>query len=66
MPELAPDEVVVAVMASAINYNTVWSAMFEPMSAFRFLERLGRQGEWDARHNLPHHVVGSDASRASS
>ncbi len=62
MPELAPDEVVVAVMASAINYNTVWSAMFEPMSAFRFLERLGRQGGWDARHDLPHHVVGSDAS----
>jgi len=30
MPELAPDEVIVAVMASAINYNTIWSAMFEP------------------------------------
>jgi crotonyl-CoA reductase len=27
LPELAPDEVLVAVMASAINYNTVWSAM---------------------------------------
>jgi hypothetical protein len=26
MPELAPDEVLIAVMASAINYNTVWSA----------------------------------------
>jgi crotonyl-CoA reductase len=62
MPELAPDEVLLAVMASAINYNTVWSAMFEPIPTFRFLERLGRNGGWDARHDLPYHVVGSDAS----
>jgi crotonyl-CoA reductase len=61
MPELAPDEVLLAVMASAINYNTVWSAMFEPIPTFRFLERLGRRGGWDARHDLPHHVIGSDA-----
>ncbi len=62
MPELAPDEVLIAVMASAINYNTVWSAMFEPVPTFRFLEALGRRGGWDARHDLPYHVVGSDAS----
>ncbi len=62
LPELAPDEVLVGVMASAINYNTVWSAMFEPISTFRFLERLGRYGGWEARHDLPHHVIGSDAS----
>jgi crotonyl-CoA reductase len=64
MPELAPDEVLIAVMASAINYNTVWSAMFEPVPTFRFLEALGRRGGWDARHDLPQHVVGSDASGA--
>ena len=62
MPELAPDEVLVAVMASAINYNTVWSATFEPISTFRFLERLASMGGWDARHNLPYHVIGSDAA----
>jgi crotonyl-CoA reductase len=62
MPALAPDEVLVAVMASAINYNTVWSATFEPVPTFRFLEQMGRQGGWDARHDLPHHVIGSDAS----
>jgi crotonyl-CoA reductase len=62
MPDLAPDEVLIAVMASAINYNTVWSAMFEPVSTFRFLERLGRAGDWYAHHDLPHHVVGSDAA----
>ena len=62
MPQLAPDEALIAVMASAINYNTVWSAMFEPVPTFRFLEALGRRGGWDARHDLPHHVVGSDAA----
>jgi crotonyl-CoA reductase len=62
MPELAPDEVLLAVMAAAINYNTVWSAMFQPIPTFRFLERYGRQGRWESRHDRPHHVVGSDAS----
>jgi crotonyl-CoA reductase len=62
LPQLAPDEVLLAVMASAINYNTVWSAMFQPIPTFRFLERLGRQGGWEARHDAPQHVVGSDAA----
>ena len=62
MPELAPDEVLLAVMASSVNYNTVWSAMFEPVSTFRFLRRFGAQGGWESRHDLPHQVVGSDAS----
>ncbi|MDT0306378.1 crotonyl-CoA carboxylase/reductase [Streptomyces sp. DSM 44917] len=62
MPELAPDEVLVAVMASSINYNTVWSAMFEPLPTFAFLRRYGVQDRWAARHDQPHHVLGSDAS----
>lgn len=62
MPELAPDEVVIAVMASGINYNTVWSAMFEPVPTFGFLRRYGRQGGYAARHDLDYQVVGSDAS----
>ena len=37
LPELAPDEAYVAVMASAINFNTVWSAIFEPLPTFGFL-----------------------------
>ncbi|MGM1059434.1 crotonyl-CoA carboxylase/reductase [Saccharothrix sp. Mg75] len=62
MPELAPDEVVVAVMASSVNYNTVWSATFEPMPTFGFLRRYGAQGGWAARHDQPFQVVGSDAA----
>jgi crotonyl-CoA reductase len=42
LPELGPGEALVAVMASAINYNTVWTSMFEPISTFSFLERYGR------------------------
>ena len=62
-PELAPDEVYVAVMASAINFNTVWTSIFEPLPTFGFLDRLGKESVWGARHALDHHVVGSDALR---
>jgi crotonyl-CoA reductase len=61
-PELAPDEVYLAVMASSINFNTVWTSIFEPLSTFGFLDRLGKESVWGARHALDHHVVGSDAS----
>jgi crotonyl-CoA reductase len=61
-PELAPDEALVAVMASAMNYNTVWSARFEPVPTFLFLNHLAKKGGWNERHDLPHHVLGSDAA----
>jgi crotonyl-CoA reductase len=62
VPELAPDEAYVAVMASAINFNTVWTSIFEPLPTFGFLARLGKESRWGARHDLPYHVVGSDAA----
>ena len=62
LPELAPDEAYVAVMASAVNFNTVWTSIFEPLPTFGFLDRLGRESVWGARHALGYHVVGSDAS----
>ena len=61
-PELAPDEVYLAVMASSINFNTVWTSIFEPLPTFGFLDRLGRESSWGARHALDCHVIGSDAS----
>jgi crotonyl-CoA reductase len=60
VPELAPGEALVAVMASAINYNTVWTSIFEPLPTFGFLERYGRTSPFAKRHDLPYHVVGSD------
>ena len=59
-PELGPGEALVAVMASAINYNTVWTSIFEPASTFGFLQRYGRLSALTKRHDLPYHVVGSD------
>lgn len=56
-PELQPGEALIAVMASSINYNTVWSAIQAPTSTFNFLDRLARD---DARHSQPFHVIGSD------
>ncbi|WP_018500976.1 crotonyl-CoA carboxylase/reductase [Parafrankia discariae] len=59
-PELGPGEALVAVMASSVNYNTVWTSIFEPLSTFGFLERYGRSSPLAAKHDRPYHVVGSD------
>ena len=59
-PELGPGEAIVAVMASAINYNSVWTSIFEPVSTFSFLKRYGKLSELTKRHDLPYHVIGSD------
>ena len=61
-PELGPGEALIAVMASSVNYNTVWSSIFEPVSTFGFLEKYGRISPLAKRHDLPYHVVGSDLS----
>jgi crotonyl-CoA reductase len=61
-PELGPGEALVAVMASAVNYNTVWTSIFEPVSTFGFLQRYAKSSPLGKRHDLPYHVVGSDLS----
>ncbi|OIK28202.1 crotonyl-CoA carboxylase/reductase [Streptomyces malaysiense] len=61
-PEPGPGEALVAVMASSINYNTVWSALFEPLPTFKFLERYARSVAGAQRHDQPFHVLGSDLS----
>jgi crotonyl-CoA reductase len=60
VPELGLGEALIAVMASSVNYNTVWSSIFSPVPTFAFLRRYGRMSELTARHDLPYHVVGSD------
>ncbi|KRV49166.1 crotonyl-CoA reductase [Wenjunlia vitaminophila] len=59
-PQPGPGEVLVAVMASGINHNTVWSSIFEPLPTFSFLSRYGKTSPQAARHDLPYHVLGSD------
>ena len=62
IPPIANNEVIVAVMASSINFNTVWTSIFEPVSTFAFLDRLGKESYWGQRHALDYHVIGSDAA----
>ena len=59
-PDIGPGEAIVAVMASAINYNTVWTSIFEPLPTFAFLRRYAKTSEFAAKHDQPFHVVGSD------
>jgi crotonyl-CoA reductase len=61
-PAPGPGEALVAVIASAINCNTVWSAIFEPLPTFTFLRGYGKTGPMGARHDLLYHVVGSDSA----
>ncbi|WP_238008165.1 crotonyl-CoA carboxylase/reductase [Dactylosporangium sp. AC04546] len=61
-PSVGPGEALIAVMGSAVNYNTVWTSIFEPVSTFGFLQRYGRLNDLSKRHDLPYHVVGSDAA----
>jgi crotonyl-CoA reductase len=60
VPDLGPGEALVAVMASAINYNTVWTSIFEPVPTFAFLTRYAKTSPLARRHDRPYHVVGSD------
>ena len=62
LPELGPGEALVAVMASAINYNTVWTSIFEPAADLQVPQRYGKRSELTKRHDLPYHVIGSDLS----
>src|SRR5690606_36774179 len=61
-PELGPGEALLAVMASAINYNSVWTSVFQPIPTFKFLQRYGKLSPLAKRHDQPYHVVGSDMS----
>jgi len=62
VPQVGPGEALVAVMASSVHYNTVWSSLFEPLPTFTFLARYGRRSPLARRHDLPYHVIGSDLS----
>ncbi|MFC3998240.1 crotonyl-CoA carboxylase/reductase [Nocardiopsis sediminis] len=61
-PEPGPGEALVAVMASSINYNTVWSSIFEPAPTFGFLKRYAKSVDSAGIHDQPFHVLGSDLS----
>src|SRR4051812_49637836 len=59
LPELGPGEAFVAVMASALNYNTLWTSIFAPVSTFGFLRRYRRVSPLGKGHGLPGHLLRS-------
>lgn len=62
IPVVGPDEVLIEVVASSINFNTVWTARFSPVSTFRFLDEYAASSPRKSKHKLDYHIVGSDAS----
>ena len=54
VPEVAPDQVLIAVMAAGINYNNVWAARGVPIDVIAVRQAAGEP------HNF--HIGGSDAS----
>lgn len=62
LPPLGIGQVIVAVMASSLNYNTIWSSIFEPLSSFSFLSRYALMREQNRVHAQLWHIIGSDAS----
>jgi crotonyl-CoA carboxylase/reductase len=55
--ELAPDEVLVWVMAAGINYNNVWAGLGVPVDVIK-----GHQRDKEWPDESPFHIGGSDAS----
>lgn len=54
VPPLAPDQVLVAVMAAGINYNNVWAARGLPIDVIKVRQKAGEPYDF--------HIGGSDAS----
>ncbi len=65
-PELGPGEALIAVMASAVNYNTVWTSIFEPVSTFKFLQEVRAEfgSRRQARPAVPRGRLGRGRRRA--
>ena len=54
VPDVAPDEVLVYVMAAGINYNNVWAGLGTPVDVIKARQKAGEKE--------PFHIGGSDAS----
>ncbi|KGE28281.1 crotonyl-CoA reductase, partial [Leptospira interrogans serovar Lai] len=54
VPEIAPDEVLVAVMAAGVNYNNVWAALGFPVDVIGARNKKGEPEKF--------HIGGADAS----
>ena len=62
IPDVGPNEVLVGVMASALNFNNVWSSLFEPSPGFNYIGEYAKYCPNNAKHNVDHHVLGTDGA----
>lgn len=62
LPEVGPSEVLVAVMASALNFNNVWSSLFEPAPGFNYIGEYSKYAPGNAKHNQDYHILGTDGA----
>jgi crotonyl-CoA reductase len=61
-PEPKKDEVVVKVYSSALNYNSIWSAICYPISPFQLINNHIRRNPRDSDHAQDFAILGSDAA----
>jgi crotonyl-CoA carboxylase/reductase len=54
VPEIAPHEVLIAVMAAGINYNNIWAAKGIPIDVIRVRQKMGEPYDF--------HIGGSDVA----
>ena len=47
-PEIKPDEVLVYVMASGVNYNNVWAALGQPLDVIAVRQKGGEPEDFHA------------------
>ncbi|MCB1192826.1 MAG: crotonyl-CoA carboxylase/reductase [Leptospiraceae bacterium] len=61
VPEIGPDEVLVAVMAAGVNYNNVWAALGYPVDVVGTRNKMAEKGTFGGDASK-FHIGGSDAS----
>lgn len=61
IPDVGPNEVLVAVMASSVNFNNVWTSTFLPAPAFTYLGEFAKFCPSNRKHEQNFMIPGSDA-----
>ena len=62
IPSISPDEVLIEVKASALNYNSIWSSLAHPVDPFNLISGFVKRNPVYADHEKAFAIFGSDAS----
>ncbi len=57
-----PDEVIIKVKSSALNYNSIWSSLSHPVTPFQLINRHVQRNPADKDHLQDYAIFGSDAA----